>query len=79
MTGSRETSADTRALPCNIIAFPDARRPRPAVAASARAPRQGNRSMALTGAELNARLLILLGICTTGATGLLLAVRFLHG
>jgi hypothetical protein len=79
MTGPRETSADTSALPCNVIAFPNARRDRPAIAASVRPPRQGNRSVALTGAELNARLLILLGLCTTGATSLVLAVRLLHG
>ena len=79
MTAPLKTSAATSAPPCNIIAFPDARRARAAIAASACAPRRGNRSMALTGAELSARLLILLGICTTGAAGLLLAVRFLHG
>jgi hypothetical protein len=79
MTAPQKTSAATSGLACNIIAFPQARRDRPATAASARAPRHGSRLMTLTGAELNARLLILLGICTTGATGLLLAVRLLHG
>lgn len=45
-----------------------------------RGARRGKRqAVAMSGAEINARLLVLLGICTTSAAVLLLAVHVLHG
>jgi hypothetical protein len=63
----------------NVIAFP---RPRLRAAAPALAQPSlhgARRPAAVAGAELNARLLILLCICTTSATIVLSAVHILHG
>lgn len=63
----------------NVIAFPRAR-VRSAEAALVQSSfHRSRRPAAVTGAELNARLLILLGICTTSATVVLSAVHILHG
>jgi hypothetical protein len=70
-----ENAASADVLPGNVIAFPRAHRDRPAAAP---AQRKG-KSVAITGAELNARLLLLFGICMTSATSALLAVHILHG
>ncbi|HEX6121162.1 MAG TPA: hypothetical protein VFZ03_17075 [Dongiaceae bacterium] len=43
------------------------------------AHREESQTTALSDAEINARLFILLGICTTSAAVLLFAVRILHG
>jgi uncharacterized membrane protein YphA (DoxX/SURF4 family) len=69
------------ALPANVVAFPCARRRMAAAAPEIVRPssRSGKRSVAVTGAEVNARLLILLGICTTNAAVVLSAVHLLHG
>ena len=63
----------------NVIAFPRARMRTVAPAPVPSLLNRGIRQAAVTGAELNARLLILLGICTTSATIVLSAVRILHG
>lgn len=67
--------------PNNVIAFPGARRGRlaPIAETSHPSPRRNTRPVAITGAELNARLLMLLGICMTGAAIALSAVRILQG
>jgi hypothetical protein len=67
------------ALPDNVVMFPGARRPRlqhqslPIRLAPHRQP------AARSGAELNARLMILLGICVSGAAVLVSAAHFLQG
>ena len=68
-------------LPDNVIAFPGVHRDRPATIPETRhsSPRRNKQPVAITGAELNARLLILLGICTTSAALALSAVRILQG
>lgn len=63
----------------NVIAFPHARMRTVAPAPVPSSVDRGMRQAAVTGAELNARLLILLGICTTSATIVLSAVHILHG
>ena len=72
---AQESDTDL-ALPSNVVPFPRACRAIPAVI---REPRQTRRLAAVAAAELNARLLILLGICTTSASSALLAVHLLHG
>ena len=71
----QENGASLGALPSNVIAFPGARRDRPA----ANPVQRRGKPIAITGAELNARLLLLLGVCVTSATSALLAVHILHG
>lgn len=58
-----------QALPDNVVMFPGVRRARP----------QHRRAAAVSGAELNARLMVLLGICVSSAVGLVSAVHFLQG
>lgn len=71
-----------RTLPDNVVAFPGARRMRrqhqPPRHEPVR-PAPHRRAAAMSGAELNARLMVLLGICATGATAVVLAAHFLHG
>jgi hypothetical protein len=67
--------------PDNVVAFPGAYRRRaqiPMERPHARTPRR-ERAVALSGAELNVRLLILLGICTSSAAIVLTAAHILYG
>lgn len=64
-----------RTLPDNVVAFPGMRRTRPQHQSQEPAHR---RAAVMTGAELNARLMILLGICVTSATALVSAAHFLQ-
>lgn len=68
------------ALPDNVVAFPGAHRGGGTKVASAgpSAP-ASKRAIAVTGAELNARLLLLLGICATSAAIALSATHILQG
>jgi hypothetical protein len=70
-------------LPDNVVAFPGARRSRPAAYPATGfghpSPRCNQGAAAISGAELNARLLLLLGICTTSAAIALSAVHVLQG
>jgi hypothetical protein len=66
---------DLRARPSNVVPFPRTRRDAP-TAIPEPCPA---RPAAMPVAQLNARLLLLLGICTMSATSALLAVRLLHG
>lgn len=76
----QDQGANFDALPSNVIAFPGARRGRPATTAEAgRSLPHRSRQPALGGAELNARLLILFAICTSSAAALLSAVHILQG
>jgi len=68
---AEKSDAPYRALPRNVIPFPRAHRAIP-MAASWQ-PRHD------AAAEINARLLILLGICSISASSVLLAVHILHG
>ena len=65
--------APGQALPDNVVMFPGARCPRRSIPAP---PRQAT---AVSGAELNARLMLLLGICAGSAGILVSAVHFLQG
>ena len=65
MANIQNHGSQREALSHKVIALPDMRRNR--------------RMAAVTGAELNARLLILLGICITSAALVLSAVNILHG
>jgi hypothetical protein len=67
------------ALPDNVVMFPGARRPRPQheVLPVRSAPHR--QAAAMSGAELNARLMVLLGICVSCAAALVSAVHFLQG
>jgi hypothetical protein len=68
-----------RALPDNVVMFPGVRRPRlqhqslPIRLAPHRPP------AVTSGAELNMRLMILLGICVCSAAALVSAAHFLQG
>jgi hypothetical protein len=67
--------------PDNVVEFPSAYRRRAQLGSEfpqSRSPR-GKRATALSGAELNARLLILLGICTSSAAIILTATHILQG
>ena len=76
----QDSGTGSGALAGNIIAFRGGRRGWSALSEASVPARPGKRqAAAMTGAEINARLLVLLGICTTTAAGLLLAVRILHG
>jgi len=68
-----------RGRPDNVVMFPGARGPRPAHQLVPVRPTPQRQAIALSGAELNARLMLLLGICAGGATFLVSAVHFLHG
>ena len=67
--------------PSNVVAFPGAYRRRTQLTAEfPQSPSPyGKRATALSGEELNARLLILLGICTSSAAIILTAAHILHG
>lgn len=74
--------AMTNSLPDNVIAFPGTHRIRSAEWAGdvrCAAPRPNIRAAAMTGAEFNARLLILLGICTASLLAVLSAIHVMHG
>ena len=77
----RDQGVTLDTLPNNVIAFPGARRGclAPIAETGRPSPRRNARPAAITGAELNARLLMLLGICMTGAAIALSAVRILQG
>ena len=69
-------------LPGNVVAFPRMRRTAPQHPPFAREPVQPapqRRAAAMSAAELNARLTILLGICVTGAAVVVSAAHFLQG
>ena len=71
-----------RTLPDNVVAFPGVRRTRPQHQSPAQEPVRSTphrRAAAMPGAELNARLMVLLGICVTGATAVVSAAHFLQG
>lgn len=63
----------------NVVAFPNPYRRRPQVTVEIPQSSRDRRAAALSGAELNARLLILLGICTSSAAIVLTAAHILHG
>jgi hypothetical protein len=88
----QDHGAMTKALPDNVIAFPGTHRMRPGIvppefaragdlrcAAPRPNARPSTRAAAMAGAELNARLLMLLGICTTSLVVVLSAIHVLHG
>jgi hypothetical protein len=62
--------------PDNVLIFPASRRAQPQCRPASATRR---RAAALSGAELNARLMILLCICVSGAVALVSAAHFLHG
>jgi hypothetical protein len=64
------------ALPDNVVTFPGARHPRPQHHSG---PNHPASCAAVSGADLNARLMILLGICVSTAAVLVSAVHFLQG
>ena len=71
-----------RTLPDNVVAFPGVRRTRPQHQSLAHEPVRSaphRRAVATSGAELNARLMVLLGICVTSATVVVSAAHFLQG
>lgn len=67
-------------FPDNVVAFPRTHCSRAARLADIPRPRRprDKRPLAAMGAEINARLLILLGICTTSAAAALSAVHILQ-
>jgi hypothetical protein len=65
--------------PDNVVMFPASRCARPQDRGVSQHPASHPRSAALSGAELNARLVILLCICVSGAAALVSAAHFLHG
>ena len=64
------------ALPDNVVMFPGVRRSR---LQDQPLPARSKPAAAVSGAELNARLLVLFGICVSGAATLVSAVHFLMG
>ncbi len=71
-----------RTLPDNVVAFPGVQRNRPQCQSLAHEPVRSaphRRAVAMSGAELNARLMVLLGICVTGAAAVVSAAHFLQG
>lgn len=80
---SKDQGLNVDSLPDNVVAFPGARRSRPgaypATGFGHPSPRRDQGAAAISGAELNARLLLLLGICTTSAAIALSAVHVLQG
>jgi hypothetical protein len=71
-----DNAAVADVLPSNVIAFPLARR---RCAAALPSSHRSKQPAATAGSDLNARLLLLLGICVTSATRARLAVHILHG
>jgi hypothetical protein len=72
---------DGRTLPDNVVAFPGVRRTRPQHWSLAHEPVRSapHRRATVMGGELNARLMVLLGICVTGAAAVVSAAHFLQG
>jgi hypothetical protein len=68
-----------RALPDNVVMFPGTRSLRMTHHPVPLRPVPRRRAIVMSGAELNARLSLLLGICVGGATVLVSAVHFLQG
>lgn len=71
-----------RTLPDNVVAFPRARRARSQRQSFAYDPVQWaphKQAAPTSGAALNARLMVLLGICVTGAAIVISAAHFLQG
>ena len=67
------------ALPDNVVMFSGARRPRPQDELPPVRSAPHRPAAAVSGAELNARLMVLLGICVSSAAALVSAVHFLQG
>lgn len=67
------------ALPDNVVMFPGARRPRPQDEILPVRPAPHRPATVMSGAELNGRLMVLLGICVSSAAALVSAVHFLQG
>jgi len=76
MTNFRSSSTQYAKLADNVIVFPGARR---ACSAASVLRRQDRQTTDLAGADLNLRLLGLLGICVTSAILVVSAIRVLHG
>lgn len=71
-----------RTLPDNVVAFPGMHRTRPQHQSLAHQPVQPaphRRAEVMSGGELNARLMVLLGICVTSAAAVVSAAHFLQG
>jgi hypothetical protein len=69
-----------RTLPDNVVAFPRTRRARSQHQSFDPAqPAPHKQAAAVSGAELNARLMVLLGICVTSAVLVISAAHFLQG
>ena len=71
-----------RTLPDNVVAFPSVRRTPPEHQSLAHEPVRSaphRRAAVMSGAELNARLMVLLGICVTSAAAVVSAAHFLQG
>jgi hypothetical protein len=68
-------------LPHNVVAFPRTCRARPQHPFFVHEvqPAASKQAVAASGAGLNARLMVLLGICVTSAAIVISAVRFLQG
>ena len=84
MMACQDHSPELDRLPDNVVEFPRAYRGRPAASPLADETRRSslhgrNRAAAISGAELNARLLILFGICTTSAAIAVSSVHVLLG
>jgi hypothetical protein len=82
MMNLQDHGLNLRTLPGNVVAFPGARCGRPPMSHAAngttrQSPRK--RPVAVAGPELNARLMVLLGICVTSAATALSAVHILQG
>ncbi|MBA4098021.1 MAG: hypothetical protein C0484_14815 [Rhodospirillum sp.] len=70
-----------RTLPDNVVEFPGVRRTRSQHQSLAHEPLRSaphRRAAAVSGAELNARLMVLLGICATGAAAVVSAAHLLQ-
>ena len=67
------------ALPDNVVMFPGVRRSRLQHQSSPVRSAPHRPAAAVSGAELNARLLVLLGICVSGGAALVSAAHFLVG
>jgi hypothetical protein len=71
-----------RTLPDNVVAFPGVRRTRPQHQSLVHQPIRSaphRRAAVMSGAEVNARLMVLLGICVTSAAVIVSAAHFLQG
>jgi hypothetical protein len=67
------------ALPDNVVMFPGARRPCPQHQSIPVRPAPHRQAAAMSGPDLNARLMVLLGICVSSAAALVSVVHFLQG